>query len=73
MESELEFKVGDIIVPIGSLRKHVVLDVCDKGVLVDELNKGNQMQKPILLSTANYPYYVRVGKWHPYFGEVKDD
>lgn len=68
-----EFVAGDIIVPIGSLRKHVVIAVGDKGVLVDELNKGKQMQIPLLLSTANYPHYVRVGKWHPYFGEVKDD
>lgn len=68
-----EFVVGDIIVPIGSLRKHVVIAVGDKGVLVDELNKGQQMQIPLLLSPANYPYYVRVGKWHPYFGEVKDE
>ena len=68
-----EFVAGDIIVPIGSLRKHVVIDACDKGVLVDELNKGNQMQIPLLLSAANYPYYVRVGKWHPYFGELDDE
>ena len=68
-----EFVAGDIIVPIGSLRKHVVIAVGDKGVLVDELDKGQQMQIPLLLSAVNYPYYVRVGKWHPYFGEVKDD
>ncbi len=68
-----EFASGDIIVPIGSFRKHVVIDVCDKGVIVDEMFNGRLSNWHFLLSPRNILHYVCVGKWDSHFGEVKDE
>lgn len=68
-----EFKAGDIIVPIGSFRKHLVVDVCDRGLVVDELFHGKLSNWRFLLSKRSISYYVLVGKWDSCLGEVEDD
>lgn len=58
-----EFKAGDIIVPIGSFRKHLVVGVCDRGLVVDEMFHGRLSNWRFLLGRRSIPYYVLVGIW----------
>ena len=67
-----EFKAGDIIVPIGSFRKHLVVDVCDRGLVVDELFHGKLSNWRFLLGRRSISYYVLVGIWDGE-KEVEDD